>query len=263
MAFVCFPLAAGGVILEGQAIPVKVSAGIEHARGFEERFEDPPGIFTNLDGGLRWVWDADRIGRPAVCVTFDTAHRKPAESLAVAPRAHSSCLIVVHNKVPNMVVSAEDLDGSVWFLCADSLVHNTQSGDGVLRRGWIVSDDKIQIDWVGRVQSVLEPFFLNHLLSGDNLTGVAVQCHFENDTKRHDAKTLLGRKIAVGDAHVLEFGCRRIVHFNIGCNVAVTVSLAKLVKVLVGDFAQVELVVSWGKDVVVDLFEELVVFFAV
>ena len=144
-AFVDSSLAAGGVIFEGQAVPVDVSAGVEHAGGLVEWLEDSARISTNIDSCLCWVWDADGIGRSVVSVTFDSAHRKPAESLAVASRAHSSRLIVVDNKVPNMVVSAEDLDGSVWFLCADGLVHHAESRYGVLRRDWVVSDDEIQI----------------------------------------------------------------------------------------------------------------------
>lgn len=59
-------------------------------------------------------------------------------------------------------------------------------------------------------------------------------------------------KIAVSDAHVLVLGCSRVVDLYVGRDVAITISLAEVVEVLVRDLAYVELVVARCEDVVVN-----------
>jgi len=95
------------------------------------------------------------------------------------------------------------------------------------------------------------------------LASITVEGHAEHDAESHNTKALRCGEVAVRDTHVLELRRPRIVHLHVRRNVAVAVSLAKFVEVLISDFTQIKLVIARGEDIVVYLFEQLVAFRAV
>lgn len=63
---------------------------------------------------------------------------------------------------------------------------------------------------------------------------------------------MIGRKVAVRDAHVLVLGSGRVEDLNVGRHVTVTICLAKVVEVLIRDLAHVKLMIPGGENIVVN-----------
>jgi hypothetical protein len=115
-----------------------------------------------------------------------------------------------------------------------------------------VPDEQVQVNRLVASKRVLEPLLGDHLGCRDDSAGIAVACEVVEHAKCHDPNTMVSRKISVSHTHVLILRSGRVVDLNVGRYIAVTVSPAEVVEVLISDFAHVELVVPRGENIIVD-----------
>lgn len=153
-----------GVVDEGVAVPVEIAA-----RPLEERV----GSFLGGAGGVgNAVGVLDAL--EAAVGGVETRQGNPTEGLAVAARLNAHRVVVVHGKVADVAVAAEDGNGSVAVDLADGLKNGLQGVGVVVLADGVVANQHEQVNGVLGVEGVVEPLLLDHVLGLDDLGGIGV-----------------------------------------------------------------------------------------
>jgi hypothetical protein len=170
-----------------------------------------------------------------------------------------------------MRVSTESLNRHVWFDAANSLEDSAHRAAGDTCPYRVVTSDHEQINRLGVIHGLLKPRLLHHVGCLDNLGDVAVASEVKENTKSHDSEpclyqhlatlryiqiTLFGGEVTVTRSDVLELASSWVDDLYIAGEILVSVDLGEVAEGLVGDLGNIELVVSNGQQVVVDIFED-------
>jgi hypothetical protein len=133
-----------------------------------------------------------------------------------------------------------------------------------------VTNDNEEINGLGVVQGVLEPWLLDHVRCFDHLGNVAVASEVEEHSEGHDTEpcgksampkkiagwsTLLCCEVAVLGSNILELFGGGIDNLDIACDIFITIHLREVVEGLVSDLSDIELVIANRQKVIVDALE--------
>lgn len=156
-----------------------------------------------------------------------------------------------------MGVATEHLNRNIRLHGTDGFPNSCQSIVLAVNGNRIVANDKEQINVVAS-NRLLEPLLLDHVSSRRHNGGVAVASEIEQDTESHDAKAMLGREVAVQvSGNFILLGIV-VVDLDVAGDVLLAVDRTEVDKSLLGNVGVVQLVVSNGENIVVNLLEDRV-----
>lgn len=121
-----------------------------------------------------------------------------------------------------------------------------------------MSNDDEKVNWLGIIDSLLEPGLLNKVSSLSDFGDVRVSSEVEDDSKSHDAEAILGSEISVLGTDVLIQTSARVYDLDIACEVSITIVPREVGKSLVRNIGHIQLVVADCKKIVFDVLENRV-----
>lgn len=112
------------------------------------------------------------------------------------------------------------------------------------------------IDWFCVVHGVQEPLLGHHSCCRYHLRHIAVAGKVEEDAEGHYSQALRGGEVSVWNTNILELSSISIQNLDVGCNISITIHFCELAKGLICNLGDVQLVVSDGEQIIVNVLED-------
>lgn len=141
-------------------------------------------------------------------------------------------------------MTTKDLDRNAGMSFANVVVVGAKSTSTDCSAGRVVAEKNKQINRLSKVvDSLLEPGLSQSVVCFDDTRDIGIASEVVEKTKGHDIQSHASLEVAVLVSNISPITSNGVAYLNIGSQVAVTVNLGELVKSLICNVCNIELVV--------------------